>query len=170
MFLLGGLAGVAWLGLRTVPSPPKLREEPAIEITGPILTRFDEEGQRWWELEARSIAVDQETDRTLAEGVRLRFFRNEQAALEVTATRLLLFNQSEEMELEGGVEARGSGGLKFYTERMRWDPQRQVLVSAAEVEISRGENRLTGTGFQYWPQEGKLRIEEEARLILLPEE
>jgi LPS export ABC transporter protein LptC len=168
LLLLAAIAGGVLWGLRTVPSHPEREGEPAITIAGPVLTMFDEEGQRLWELEAGSITLDQEADRTLAEDVRLKFFQDGELALEVTAARLLLFNRSEEMELEGGIEARDDQGLRFHTERIRWDGEREVLVGDLEVEIRKGGNRLTGKGFEYWPKEGRFSIEEEAHLIISP--
>ncbi|MFQ6116646.1 MAG: LPS export ABC transporter periplasmic protein LptC [Candidatus Bipolaricaulia bacterium] len=165
--LLTAIAGGILLGLQTVPSPSKRGEEPAITIAGPSLARFDEEGHRLWELEAESITVDKEHDRTQAEGVKLRFFKDNKVTLEVTAARLLLFNKSEEMELTGGIEAQDDRGLSFRTERLRWDPDREVLLGEGEVEVAQGKSRLTGKGFEYSPKEGRLRIEEKAHLILL---
>ena len=172
LLLLGTIVGgvLLFLGLRTVPSPPERGRRPAIVVVGPSLTRFDEEGRRLWELEAGSITVDKEADRTLAEDVRLKFFSEGQVTLEVAAARLLLLGKSEEMELEGGIEARDDQGVRFYTERLRWDPKREVLVGTGEVEVVKGENRLTGRGFEYSPKEGRFSIKEGAHLILLPGE
>jgi len=165
--LVAAIAGGILLGLQTAPSRPKRGKEPAIAIAGPSLARFDEEGRRLWKLEAESIAVDQEHDRTQAEGVRLKFFKDNKVTLEVTAARLLLFNKSEEMELTGGIEAQGEGGLSFHAERLRWDPDREVLLSEGEVEVTQGKSRLTGKGFTYSPKEGRFSIKEGAHLILL---
>jgi len=177
LFLLAAIIGGIFLGLRTVPypndksghqAPPKQEEKPAIAIAGPSLARFDEEGQRLWELEAESITVDKEHDQTCAAGVKLKFLKDDKVTLEVTATRLLLFNKSEEMELTGGPEAHNDRGLSFRTERRRWDPDREVLRGEGEVEVAQGENRLSGRGFEYSPQEGKLSIKEGAHLIISP--
>lgn len=170
ILLLAAIAGGALWGLWTTPTGPKQQPEPTIAIGGPTLTRFDEGGQRWWELEAGAITLDEESGETLAEDVRLRFFRGDEVALEVTAARLLLFNRSEEMELEGGIMARNDQGVKFFTERMRWDPERAVLVGKGKLEVAKGESRLTGKGFEYSPKENRLEVKEGAHLILLPEE
>lgn len=157
------------MGLRTAPAPPEERGGPAVTITEPHLARFDREGQRLWELTAEEITVDREADLTLAEGVRLKFFNDEGVALEVTATRLILFNRSGAMELEGEIEAHSDQGLSFRAEQLRWDPQREVLISEGEVEITQGGNRLSGRRLEYSPKEGRLRVEK-GRLILLPGE
>jgi LPS export ABC transporter protein LptC len=168
LFLLAAITGGIFLGLRTVPEPPKQEYTPAFAIAGPSLARFDEEGQRLWELEAESITVAYEHDQTCAEGVKLKFFKDDKVTLEVTAARLLLFNKSEEMELTGGIEAHNDRELNFHTEQLRWDPQREVLLGEGEVEVAQGENRLSGRGFEYSPQEGKLSIKEGAHLIISP--
>ncbi|MCR4403945.1 MAG: LPS export ABC transporter periplasmic protein LptC [Candidatus Acetothermia bacterium] len=166
---LGALAGGLLAGLRPAP-PPTSSEEPRVEISAPTLTKFDEAGRRLWELRARAISLDQQAERTLAEDVRIAFFRDERVTLELTAPRLLLFNESGDLELEGGISAQGEGGLRFWTERMRWDAREAVLRGDLEVEVEKEENRLSGRGFEYSPQEGRFVVEEEAHLILLPGE
>lgn len=163
--LVGGLL----LGLRPAQQPPQF-EEPTVGITAPTLTKFDEAGRRLWELRAHSITLERQAERTEAEDVRLALFRDERVTLELTAPRLLLFNQSGDLELEGGVLARGEEGLRFRTERMRWDAGAGLLSGELEVEVERGGNRLSGRGFEYSPQEGWFVVEERARLILLPPE
>jgi LPS export ABC transporter protein LptC len=171
--LLAGLLSGLFLWLRPGPAPPR-PEGPAIAVLAPTITRFDEGGRRLWELEAEVITLEREANRAVAESVRLRFFRDgeghatgqEEVALNAMATRLSLYG-SGEMELEGGIEARDDRGLEFRTERARWDPQRGLLSGDLEVEITRGEERLLGRGFEYSPGEGRL-IVHEAELILVP--
>ena len=145
LFFLGALAGGLLLGLREA-SPPPSSGEPTVEISSPALTRFDEAGRRLWELGAHSITLERQAERTEAEDVRLAFFRDEQVTLELTAPRLLLFNQSGDLELEGGVLARGEEGLQFRTERMRWDAEAGLLSGELEVEVEKGGNRLKEPG------------------------
>ncbi|MGQ9733971.1 MAG: LPS export ABC transporter periplasmic protein LptC [Candidatus Bipolaricaulia bacterium] len=157
--------GLLWLR----PGPPHQRPEgPAIAVLSPTMTKFDETGRRLWELEAEKIILERENDldRARAEVVRLRFFRNEEVVLEVTAARLFLYSGGE-LELEGGITAHDDQGLEFRTERARWDPQRGALSGDLEVEITRGEDRLSGRGFEYTPEEGRLAVRE-AELILVP--
>lgn len=161
------LAGGLGFLLRLQPSPPSYKPEgPAIAVLAPTMTRFDEAGRRLWELEAEAITLEREGGRARAEAVRLKFFRDEELALEVTAARLFLYSGGE-LELEGGLEARDDRGLEFRTERARWDPQQGVLTGELEVELARGEERLSGRGFEYNPDEGRLTVRE-AELILLP--
>jgi LPS export ABC transporter protein LptC len=170
LLLAAIVGGVLFLwGLRTTPPHTERLEEPEIALGRSIMTGYDQKGQRLWELEAQSTTLDEESNQTLAEHIRLRFFRDEQVSLEVTAARLLLFNNSQEMELTGGIEAYQAQGVKFYTEQMRWDPNRQVLVGQGEVEVQKGESRLTGQGFEYSPEKGQLKVREEAHLIVFPE-
>lgn len=159
--LIGGL--LFWL--RPASSPQGL-EGPAIAVLAPKMAKFDEAGRRLWELEAEVITLEQEESRARAEAVRLKFFRDEELALEVTASRLFLYSGGV-LELEGGLEAHDPQGLEFRTERARWDPQRGVLSGELELEIARGEDRLLGRGFEYNPDEGRLTVHE-AELILVP--
>jgi len=167
--LLATIAGGVLFKLWPVPSLPKQKgEEPAIALAKPTLTRFDEQGHRLWELVAESITVDRGHDRSEALGTQLKFFKDGRVTLEVAAARLTLFNKSEEMELEGGIEAHNDQGLSFHTERMRWDPQREVLIGEGEVEVMQGKNKLTGRGFEYSPKKEELKIKQGAHLIISP--
>ncbi len=163
--LAGGLSLLFRPGL-----PPQRSEGPEIAVLSPTMTKFDEAGRRLWELEAETITLEREDDRARAEAVRLKFFRgaarHEEVALVVTAARLSFYSGGE-LELEGGITARDDRGLEFRTERARWDPQRGVLSGDLEVEIARGEERLSGRGFEYTPEEGRLAVHE-AELILVP--
>ena len=157
-----------WQPVPPPPEPPRLR--PAVTLTGAGLARFDQNGRKLWELEAARITLEREAEQTTAEEVRLEFFRNGEVVLEVYAPHLLLFNRTGDIELSGGLEAHGEGGLEFRTPRMRWDAKRERLIGDLEVEVKRGENRLTGIGFEYSPKEGKLVLKGGAHLILLPGE
>jgi LPS export ABC transporter protein LptC len=163
---LAALAGGLLLGLRPAPPPPR-SQEPTVDIVVPTLTKFDEAGRRLWELRAASLTLDRQAEQASAMDVQLDFFRDEQVTLEVVAARLLLSNKSGDFELEGGITAQGEQGLKFRTERMHWDARDELLSGDLEVEVEKGENKLSGRGFEYSPQEGKFVIEEGSHLILL---
>lgn len=166
LLLLAALAGGLGFLLRLQPSLSSYEPEgPAIALLAPTMTRFDETGRRLWELEAEAITLE-EAGRARAEAVRLRFFRNEEVALEARASRLFLYSGGA-LELEGEIVAHDPQGLEFRTERARWDPQRGLLSGDLEVEIKRGEERLSGRGFEYDPGEGRLTVRE-AELILVP--
>jgi len=141
---------------------------PDIELAGAKLEKLANDGKKLWELRAKSIALREDSGETLAEEVEIHFFKDDTESLVVRAAEIILYNRSSDFSIRGNVFASNSEGLEFYTEEAHWDAERKILESEAKVLSKSKEITLTGIGFKYSPDEGKLKVKKEAQLKILP--
>lgn len=155
-----------FLAVSTVIPPGNKGYVPDIELAGAKLDKLDKDGKKIWELKAKSIAI--QDSETMAEEVDIHFFKDDNKVLIVRADEILLQNRSGDFTIHGNIFAHNNEGLEFYTEEAHWDAERKILESETKVLIKSKNMTLTGVGFKYWPDEGKLKVKEEAFLTILP--
>lgn len=174
MVLLATIAGGFYLSNKFVFHNPSPRGDgqyaPDIEATKATLRGDDEQGRKLWEMRAESITIHEDLGETKAFGVEISFFKDGVESLTAKADKLKLFHRSRNIVLEGSISARDNEGLKFYTEKMSWDAERELLEGDFEVRIEQKNNTLTGIGFEYSPKEGRLKVKREAHLEMTLEE
>ncbi len=137
---------------------------PAISAERAHIVRYDDQGKKLWELEGRSLVVQEEI--SIAEEVTLRFFDSDGTeTLTVRAPQARLQNRSGNIELVGAISAVGRE-FSFTTENLVWDNQKKVLSTSSFVRIEREEFTLTGRGLEYLSETGRATILNDARLIL----
>jgi LPS export ABC transporter protein LptC len=146
---VGGL----WLtASRIAPeAQPRLPVAPEIQIKFDRITvRGRAEGDRYWELEAKSIEVTRDQSITRLEGLRrATLYAGDKPQLTARAQWAALRSPSRDMELGGGVEVESDAGLLLRTESLRWDAQRERLASAGPVEMELGDTRVTAARAYY---------------------
>lgn len=163
---LGVIAGLYWLWA-TMPSlwPDTLEPSaPAISAERAHIIRYDDQGKKLWELEGRSMAIQE--DISVAEEVTMRFFGGDGTEmLVVRAPQARLHNRTGNIELLGTISAIGRE-FSFTTENLFWDNQKRILSTSSFVRVEREEFTLTGWGLEYSSEMGRATILNGARLIL----
>jgi LPS export ABC transporter protein LptC len=163
---LGLVFLVYWLWSSTPsiwPEPANI-QAPAISAEQAHIIKYDTDGKKLWELEARAIATG-DVESTAKE-VSLRFFDSEgRETLTVLAPQARLHNRTGNIELIGVIRAHGSE-FSFTTENLYWDNQKRMLSTQSLIRIERDDFVLTGRGLEYFAETGLATILNEARLIL----
>ncbi len=163
---VGGIAGLYWLWV-TMPSlwpDPVEPRAPAISAERAHIVRYDDQGKKLWELDCRSMAIQEEI--SVAEEVAMRFFDGDGTeTLAVRAPRARLHNRTGNIELLGAISAVGQE-FSFATENLLWDNQKKILSTSSFVRVEREEFTLTGWGLEYSSETGRATILNDARLIL----
>ena len=176
------LVVTAVLGLLACSRPDELRSStvgseppPALELLGSELTYYDEDGRPLWRLCARSMRYFEPLKETHSEDVEIRFFEPDgrREILIVIAKKLIFEHRSGDLILQGGLRARDPDGtLRFATEEARWNARDRVLRGDAPVEVVREDERgaveMTGRGFSYRPDEGRLTLRQAELRLHLP--
>ncbi len=165
---LGVIFLVYWLWSSTPSIWPDTTDipAPALSAERAHIIKYEADGKKVWELEARSIATgDVES---IAEAVSLRFFDGEsRETLLVRAPQARLHNRTGNVELLGPVYATGSE-FSFTTENLFWDSQKKMLSTKSVVRLERDDFILTGRGLEYSSEAGLATVLSEARLTLRP--
>lgn len=139
-------------------------QSPAISAEQARIIKYNPQGKKLWELEARSMHVT-ETD-SVAEKVLLRFFDSAgRETLTVQAPQARLHNHTGNIELLGPLVATGSE-FSFMTENLYWDNEKKLLSTPSAVRIERDDLTLIGRGLEYSSETGLVTILGEAQLTL----
>jgi len=166
--LLGGtaLALTACSPVAEVSSPLSAEEKPNVEIRDGELARYTPDGKLTWVLRSPSLAYYEEKEQTRAQDVEVRFFDAQgREALRVRAQELIFFHETGDFMLRGDIQGQDPEGLRFRTEEARWEEREGVLRGNRPIEVERPDSQLRGSGFAYFPREGKLVVHD-ARLQL----
>ncbi len=164
VIIIGLAVLIPWLWSSMPPLEIALQSSPAISAEGARIIKYDAQGKKLWELEARSIHVT-ESD-SVAEQVLLRFFDDQgRETLTVQAPQARLYNSTGNMELLGSLVATGSE-FSLVTENLYWDNEKKLLATPASVRIERDDFTLVGRGMEYSSETGLVTIVSEAQLTL----
>jgi len=159
---------VQWLQLAPIEGG-QAEAQPEIALERAALTHYDERGERLWRLRADHIGVDEDTRRTQATSVEVAFFDRDSQGLRVTAARLAMDHNREDLRFEGGLLAQGADGLRFATESARWLAEAEALESETPFRAEQGELLLEGTGFRYSAAQGRFLVQGDAHLRWAPQ-
>lgn len=152
-----------------ISSPLGSEEKPSVKLRGSELVRYTPDGKLVWTLRSPSLAYYEDKQQTLAQDVEVRFFDAQgREALLVTAWELVFFHDTGDFVLRRGIAARDPKGLRFQTEEARWAEREGVLRGDGPVDVERPDVKLSGSGFEYFPQEGKLIVHNAQLKLFLP--
>ncbi len=134
----------------------------SIGLDQATLTKVGADGKNIWTVSAKTIYSTHE--KTLAEHVKLVFFKEGQANLRVDAERLSLNPDTNDLDLVGPIKAV-SDDFVLGTENLHWDAKAETLSTEASVKMEHPEMVLDGVGFEYMPKTGLGKIRKDAHLI-----
>jgi LPS export ABC transporter protein LptC len=148
--------GGLWLTARRIAphAPPKASPEPQFQVKFDRITvRGRGQGNRRWELEARSIELSKDQALTRLDGLnRATLFAGDKPQLSARAAWAQLRSPSRDMEIGGGVEVRSAEGLVLRTDRLGWRARDERLACAGPVEMSVGDTRVKAARMAYLAQ------------------
>src|SRR5262245_25578968 len=114
--------------------------------------------QTRWEILADVAEVDPQANTTSIEGVRITLFSSTRGAVQVTASRGVIYNQSKNMEVCGDVHLVMGGEFSLATECLQWFAAEEKLVADTPVTIERGNFHVQGQGFRGWIAEERFEV------------
>jgi len=130
-----------------------------------------EEGRRSWTLDAEKAEYRRDDGLAKLDAVILLLYRAGQfGELRMTADHGLLRQEEQQVEVWGDVRISTARGDWLYTERLIFDGQRQLLTNNEPVQVSNQRMELAGTGLWADLAAGRLRLEQDVWMLLLPEE
>jgi LPS export ABC transporter protein LptC len=131
----------------------------------------NEEGRRSWTLDADKAEYRREDGQAQLDAVSLLLYRAGQfGEVRLTAEHGLLQQEEQQVEIWGNVQIVTGRGDRLSTERLRFDGRKQLLTNSEPVRLSNQRMELTGTGLWADLEAGRLRLEKDVWLLLLPVE
>jgi LPS export ABC transporter protein LptC len=162
--LVAGLLTVVGSGCRSRDDGPLAMDRPPSRspsegMKGIQLTNI-RIGDTRWVLHADSASVFREKKRVEAQDVEIDFFEEDEHVSTLTADTGILQQVTDDLEARGNVivESREGGILK--TEVLYWDHQNALIHTDQYVEITKGDNVLTGVGLEADPGLDRIDIKE----------
>lgn len=163
---LAGLLGLAGAGCRDSNEGPTATEEPSKApsegMRGILLHNFHVADTRWV-LQADTASVYRERKRVEAQWVKIDFFEEEEHVSTLTADRAILLQSTDDLEARGNVRVQSDDGALLKTDVLFWDHGRSKIHTDQFVEITRGNNVLTGVGLEADPGLDRIDLKETVR-------
>jgi len=146
-----------WLTARRIAPATPLEPPVAPEIQVKferITVRGRAQGNRRWELEAKSIELTKDQSLTRLDGLRrATLYSGDKPQLSARAAWVTLRSPSRDMELGGGVEVKSAQGLVLRTDSLGWRAKQERLVSAGPVRMTMGDTSVEAARAYYLAQQ-----------------
>ncbi|OGP90519.1 MAG: LPS export ABC transporter periplasmic protein LptC [Deltaproteobacteria bacterium RBG_16_48_10] len=153
MVLIGGIVLVslranlrARKALEAVEKLPKVSTEGADMQLKKIRFVEDKQGQKTWELEAKSVHQYQEQNIMVLEDVKVTFYAKEGRIIYLTGKQGKVYQDSKNVDLLGDVVLTSSDGYQLKTHSASYCHSEKIVSTADPVEIDGEQIRLTGRG------------------------
>lgn len=153
MALIAGTGAVIlWLNLREKSASEEAEVVSKISADGAdahlerIRLVEDKQGQKTWELEARSIQQYQGQNILMLEEVKLKVFTNEGRSFVISGNKGRVYQDSKDMELTGDVVLNSSDGYQLKTHSLSYHHSEKRVTTSDPVEIEGEQIRLVGRG------------------------
>jgi LPS export ABC transporter protein LptC len=151
--LIGGIVLIIlWSNLQDKNASER-REVPPEILTGGAdahleKIRFveDRQGQKTWELEAKSIQQYQDQNVIFLEEVKVTFFAKEGRSFVVSGKQGKINQNSKDMELSGDVVLVSSDGYRLETHSVSYHHSEKRISTSDPVVIEGGKIRVEGRG------------------------
>jgi len=165
----GALLAVALLSGTCGPAddqdlPPRGEGLP-VQVVEEMVLRETEGGRLRWVLHADSAINYGDEERTLLMGVHVDFYDAEGESIRsvLTAQTGEVDPDTRDLVARGNVVVTGREGHRLETEELRWDPEREKVVSDRFVRLTKGESVVTGMGIESDPGLRRYLIQSEVR-------
>ena len=151
--LIGGICFISlWLNLHGKKAleegevPPKISTDGADARLEKIRFVEEKQGQKTWELEAKSIQQYQGQNIMLLEKVKVNFFTKEGRSFILSGNQAKVYQDSKNMELVGDVVLTSSDGYRLKTHSIFYQHSEKRVTTSDPVEIEGEQIRLVGKG------------------------
>lgn len=129
---------------RVTPQEVVKEQENAVMVYHNNTIKEEVHGKLVWQCYAETMTVDQATQLFTMENVKGTFYREDGTSIELVAPKAVYNQETKNIELTDGVEAKSSDELKFKTNKVVWDGKNAVLTCEGNVDISKPGLRATG--------------------------
>ena len=152
VLIAGTVSVILWVNLKAEKSskeeelPPKISTDGADARLEKIRFVEDKEGQKTWELEAKSIQQYQDQNIMLVEEVKVTFYTKEGRSFVISGNQGKVYQDSKNMELVGDVVLTSSDGYRLKTNSISYHHLEKKVTSADPVEIEGELIRVAGKG------------------------
>jgi len=151
--LIGGIVLVRlWANLRERRASEALEKLPKVSTEGADMRlekiRFveDKQGQKTWELEAKSVHQYQDQNIMVLEDVKVTYYAKEGRTFFLTGRQGKVYQDSKNVDLVGDVVLTSSDGYQLKTHSVSYRHLGKLVSSPDPVEIEGEQIRLTGKG------------------------
>ncbi len=135
--------------------PPKISTDGAAARLEKIRFVEDKQGQKTWELEAKSIQQYQDQNIMLVEMVKVTFFTKEGRTFIISGNQGKVYQDSKDMELAGDVVLTSSDGYRLKTNSISYHHLERKVTTSDPVEIEGEQIQVAGKGM-WVDMEGKI--------------
>jgi LPS export ABC transporter protein LptC len=153
ILLIGGIVLVSlWANLRARKASEALEKLPKVSTGGADMRlekiRFveDKDGEKTWELEAKSVRQYQEQNIMVLEDVKVTFYAKEGRIVYLTGKQGKVYQDSKNVDLLGDVVLTSSDGYELKTHSASYRHLEKIVSTSDPVEIEGDQIRLTGKG------------------------
>jgi LPS export ABC transporter protein LptC len=151
--LIGGIVLVSlWVNLRERRASEAVEKLPKVSPGGADMRlekiRFveDKQGQKTWELEAKSVRQYQDQNMMVLEDVKVTFYTKEGRTFFLTGRQGKVYQDSKNVELVGDVVLTSNDGYQLKTHSVSYHHLEKTVSTSDPVEIEGEQLRLTGKG------------------------
>lgn len=131
----------------------------------------NEDGQRSWTLDADRAEYQRDQSQAVLEGVQVQFFNlDEVGDIHLQAEHGLLQQKIGVIEVWGQVVVTTARGEQLFTERLHYNNQLRQLSTAQPIRLLTPQVEMTGTGLLVELDNGRLQVERDVWMLLLPAE
>ncbi len=131
----------------------------------------NEDGKRSWTLDAAQAEYQRENNQALLEAVRLTLYDSGRFGdIHLKARHGKLEQEQRQVEVWGQVEVTTATGETLLTERLHYDDQRRQLSTDEPIRFFSPQMELTGVGLQVEVESGRLQVNKDVWMLLLPNE
>jgi LPS export ABC transporter protein LptC len=151
--LIGGIVLISlWLNLREKKASEKNEVIPKISTEGAdahldkIHFVEEKQGQKTWELEAKSIQQYQDQNIMILNEVKVTFYTKEGRTFIISGNQGKVNQESKDIELVGDVVVSSSDGYQLKTHSLSYQDSNKCMSTQDPVEIEGEKIRLVGKG------------------------
>ncbi len=161
-----GMAATAWFVWGPTPAPPPaVTQTPGSTLDRIVLTEYNEQGEKIWELTARTAEYQEESRVTVVTQVAGTFFRGGKPIIEAAGEGGTVNQDSREIVIRGSVRAVSLEEKAIVTaEQMVWQADLDVLTATGKLKLEQPDRglRIAGKVLRARPSQSEFAIEENA--------
>ncbi|MBF0625341.1 MAG: LPS export ABC transporter periplasmic protein LptC [Magnetococcales bacterium] len=136
------------------------------EATGIRLVQFDGQQQKW-SLTAEGAQRLEQEGRTMAFKPRLAIHRKDSGPIHLTANRGMIEDATRRMVFFGDVLVEDVLKRRLITQRLHFDPAKQVLSTDGAFRLTMDRITLSGIGLEIHPRTRHLKVRQKVRAVFL---
>lgn len=157
---------INWANTDAPDAPVTSGDQPTIRIENLRSFVVREGGKRLWQLAAREIIVAPDKSYTEARNVsRGTFFRDDREFLHLSAQKVRLWNQTNNLEASGGVKVSGPDQFSFQTPKANWDAAQKRVSCPENVKASLRGLDFSAPALLYEWEKGDLICPKTAQIV-----